>query len=48
MYSANKKQMTFDARDFIEKFMMFFENQTFYRYSVSIAEDTDVSEYDFP
>jgi hypothetical protein len=35
-YMVNGKKFTFDARDYVEKYIQFFHDGKFYRYSSSI------------
>lgn len=39
IYMSNKKQYTFDSRDFFEKSFTFYHNDTYYRYTSSIPND---------
>lgn len=42
MYMSNKKQYTFDSRDFYEKFFTFMYNDKYYRYTSYIENDSEL------
>ena len=39
LYMSNKKQYTFDSRDFYEKCFVFYYNNTYYRFSSFMDND---------
>lgn len=44
IYMTNKKQYTFDCRDFYEKSFAFYHNDTYYKYTSYVENDKDLRE----
>jgi hypothetical protein len=42
IYMSNKKQYSFDSRDFYEKCFVFYHNDCYYRYSSYVNNDTEI------